>query len=171
MKTIRFSLDEKSIARAIKSLEVYERKLAAKNKTFIRRLTERGIEVFEEKYSETNADEYTDLAHDKPVLVLHGSYPDLTGEISFSGKSLLFIEFGTGIYYNTPVGTSPHPKGGELGMTIGGYRPGSKGRFEWWQIPSGEITNGIRARMPVWNAAQKMAEVAVSVAQEVYGGT
>lgn len=35
------------------------------------------------------------------------------------GQDAIFIEFGTGVYHNG-LG-SPHPKGEELGMTIGSY--------------------------------------------------
>ena len=35
------------------------------------------------------------------------------------GDEVTFIEFGAGVYYNGAVGTSPHPKAGNL--TIGSY--------------------------------------------------
>lgn len=41
-----------------------------------------------------------------------------------AGEDAVWVEFGAGVYHNGSAGSSPHPKGSELGFTIGGYGKG-----------------------------------------------
>lgn len=75
------------------------------------------------------------------------------GHVEWTGYQVTFIEFGTGIHFNGNVGSSPHPNGSKLGMTIGSYGH-HLGRFKHWYYDNpiyGEIrTQGIKARMPLY---------------------
>jgi hypothetical protein len=80
------------------------------------------------------------------------------------------VEFGAGVYHNGSVGSSPHPKGVELGYTIGSYGKGyGKGRA-WGYYDNGElrITRGTPAKMPMYTATQSIINKAVSIAREVW---
>ena len=48
-----------------------------------------------------------------------------------SGEDAIWIEFGSGVYYNGSPGTSPHPSGAELGFVIGGYGDGNGKKNAW----------------------------------------
>jgi hypothetical protein len=88
------------------------------------------------------------------------------------GEDAVWCEFGAGVYHNGSVGSSPHPKGNELGFTIGSYGKGyGKGQAWGYYDESGEliITRGTPATMPMYNAAQEVMRKAVEIAREVWG--
>lgn len=88
-----------------------------------------------------------------------------------SGPDAVFIEFGAGVYHNGAAGASPHPKGQELGYTIGGYGKGFGQRKAWgYRDGSGNliVTRGTEAMMPMLNAADRCAEIAARIAREVF---
>lgn len=71
------------------------------------------------------------------------------------GESVVWVEFGAGIYHNGAVGQSPHPRGNELGFTIGGYGKGHGKQTSWgYYNADGElvITKGTEAQMPLYRA-------------------
>lgn len=85
------------------------------------------------------------------------------------GKDAVWVEFGAGVYHNGSVGSSPHPKGVELGYTIGSYGKGyGKGRAWGYYDESGvlHITRGTPATMPMYNATKSIIDKAVSIARE-----
>ena len=98
-----------------------------------------------------------------------GNYAQAT--LVCEGSGLLFIEFGAGISYNTPAGTSPHPKGEEFGYTIGSYGQG-KGKNESWVYvaDSGEWVRsyGTEATMPVYKASVEIMQNIRRIAKEVF---
>ena len=73
-----------------------------------------------------------------------------------TGKDVIFIEFGAGVYFNGSVGSSPHPKGYEFGFTIGSYGKGRGGRETWAYYNDGKVqwTHGTKATMPVFKACE-----------------
>lgn len=87
------------------------------------------------------------------------------------GKDAIFIEFGAGVYHNTPVGSSPHPLGGELGFTIGSYGPNGAHRTWGYAGDDGRIylTHGVPASMPLYRAVQSVTRDIVQIAREVFG--
>jgi hypothetical protein len=87
------------------------------------------------------------------------------------GKDAVFMEFGAGVYYNGAAGSSPHPLGAGLGMTIGGYGKGFGKREVWGYIgDDGELhlTHGAPASMPLYRAVQSVARDIVDIAREVF---
>ena len=88
-----------------------------------------------------------------------------------SGEDAVWVEFGAGVYHNGSPGSSPHPHGAELGMTIGGFGKGngkerSLGILRKWRIEavswySGSYADGF-AITTVCNDIQ-------SIAKEVFG--
>lgn len=82
--------------------------------------------------------------------------------VVMKGKNAVFIEFGAGKFYNTPVGTSPHPLGMEKGFSIGSYshKTGKENAFfNKWYLPKGvktqggkNYTHGVKSWMPLHNA-------------------
>lgn len=167
-KTIKMELSHKSIQDTIKQLRAYQKSLTSKNEEFVRRLTELGIPVIDENIALAQGD--SDKSHNTYIKInSFGGYSQAT--LVCEGSGLLFIEFGSGISYNTPAGISPHPKGQEFGYTIGSYGQG-KGKNESWVYysDSGEWVRsyGTEATMPVYKASVKIMQSIRKIAKEVF---
>lgn len=68
----------------------------------------------------------------------------------------VFIEFGAGVHYNGPPGSSPHPSGAKNAFYIGSYGYGY-GKYDVWtfrQDGHTYATHGTPASMPLWHAVQ-----------------
>lgn len=167
-KTIKMELSHKSIQDTIKQLRAYQKSLVSKNEEFVRRLAELGIPVIDENIALAQGD--SDKNHNTYIRINNfGGYSQAT--LVCEGSDLLFIEFGSGIHYNTTIGTSPHPKGQEFGYTIGSYGQG-KGKNDSWTYTSetGEWVRsyGTEATMPVYKASVEIMQSIRKIAKEVF---
>lgn len=172
-KTISFSLSTRSISRAMEELRAYQREVEAKT----RELAKRVAEVLENRIASKFGGVVADMYFNKD-----GEYtdaPDYTIGIDgsgnayvvwTSGQDAIFVEFGTGVYYNGSAGNSPHPKGGELGFTIGSYGKGMGQRKTWGFKRDGVtyLTHGLPAFMPMYKAVQEVADEIERIAMEVF---
>lgn len=87
------------------------------------------------------------------------------------GQDAVFMEFGAGVYFNGPVGSSPNPLGATLGFTIGSYSTYKPDKEIWgYNGPDGELhlTHGTPASMPLYKAVQSVAREIGKIAQEVF---
>ena len=93
-----------------------------------------------------------------------------TSEINRAMKELA-VEFGAGVYHNGSPGSSPHPHGAELGMTIGGFGKGNGKKEVWGFYENGELklSRGTPARMPMALAITTVCNDIQSIAKEVFG--
>lgn len=167
-KIIKCGLSQKSIQDAINQLKSYQGELKSKNELFVRRLAELGIPVIDQNIAMAQGD--SDKNHNTYIKI--NRFDDYVQAILIcEGSGLLFIEFGAGIKYNTPAGTSPHPKGQELGYTIGSYGQG-KGKNDSWTYysESGEWVRsyGTEATMPVYKATVEIIQSIRKIAKEVF---
>lgn len=167
-RTIKMELSHKSIQGAIKQLRAYQKSLVSKNEEFVRRLTELGIPVIDQNIAVAQGD--SDKSHNTYIKI--NSFGDYTqATLVCEGKSLAFIEFGAGIHYNTPAGTSPHPKGQDFGYTIGSYGQGNGKNESWvYYADSGEWVRsyGTEATMPVYKASVEIMQNIRRIAKEVF---
>lgn len=167
-KTIKMELSHKSIQDTIKQLRAYQKSLVSKNEEFVRRLAELGIPVIDENIALAQGD--SDKNHNTYIRINNfGGYSQAT--LVCEGSDLLFIEFGSGIHYNTPAGTSPHPKGQDFGCTIGSYGQGNGKNESWvYYADSGEWVRsyGTEATMPVYKASVKIMQNIRKIAKEVF---
>lgn len=167
-KTIKMELSHKSIQDTIKQLRAYQKTLVSKNEEFVRRLTELGIPVIDQNIAADRGD--SDKSHNTYIKI--NSFGDYTqATLVCEGKSLAFIEFGAGIHYNTPAGTSPHPKGQDFGYTIGSYGQGNGKNESWvYYADSGEWVRsyGTEATMPVYKASVEIMQNIRRIAKEVF---
>lgn len=168
-KTIKMELSHKSIQDTIKQLRAYQKSLVSKNEKFVRRLAELGIPVIDENIALAQGD--SNKSHNTYIKINNFSgYSQAT--LICEGVDLLFIEFGAGIHYNTPAGTSPHPKGQGLGYTIGSYGQGNGKDDSWvYYADSGEWVRsyGTEATMPVYKASVEIMQNIRKIAKEVFG--
>lgn len=88
-----------------------------------------------------------------------------------SGEDAVWVEFGAGVYHNGSPGSSPHPHGAELGMTIGGFGEGNGKKEVWGFYEDGELklTRGTPARMPMALAVTTVCNDIQAIAKEVFG--
>lgn len=88
------------------------------------------------------------------------------------GKEAVFAEFGAGVYYNGPVGSSPHPWGPKNLFYIGTYGKGYGARKVWGYYDEGgdlKLTHGTPASMPLYHATQDVIGKIKEIAQRVFG--
>lgn len=168
MKTINVTLSKDGIAQACKELDEWNKDFQERVKIFTKRLADEGCYIANVTLGTATE------GYDPGSVVIEAS--EVSGNLVYtasyymSGSEAIFVEFGAGVHYNSPKGSSLHPLGKQMGMTIGEYRPGSLGRFDTWRKPDGEITHGTPTYMPMYSSAQELAQKIHSIAKEVFNG-
>jgi hypothetical protein len=171
VKKISFSLSE--IDRAIKELNEYKAWVQAKSKELAKRVGEAIAKEAQAGFDASVVDVRLDgSARRAGVHVSVKNDGNLTLVIA-SGDDVAFVEFGAGVKMNTPVGSSPHPKGAELGYTIGSYGKGMGAREIWGYYAEGAdkglvLTRGTESTKPLYNALVKVAPQVGKIAKEVF---
>lgn len=90
-------------------------------------------------------------------------------KVKADGKSVLFIEFGTGVTYGYG-----HPEAGEFGMGPGTY-PDGKGHWDdpkGWYLPKsagGGHTYGNPPAMPMYESRKAIEQELPRIVKEVFG--
>lgn len=167
-KTIKCSLNSKSIQNAIKQLNDYKRTLVSKNELFVQRLSELGIPVIDQNILLAQGD--SDKSHNTYIKInSFGSFSQAV--LVCEGKDLLFIEFGAGVHYNGNAGSSPHPKGEQFGYTIGSYGKGQGQNDSWiYESETGEWARsyGTEATMPMYQASVRIMQNIRKIAKDVF---
>lgn len=119
MKTIEFNpLSRKSVLHAKREVLRYRKDLEQKFEKFVNELKNTGFDILNAKISAIPPVYRGDII---PHVELGGSQGKYTIKLIISGSDVAFVEFGTGITFNGSAGSSPHPKGAEMGMLIGEY--------------------------------------------------
>ena len=164
-----YPLSVDGINRLVNDLENY---LLIKAERLLQELADRGIATADERIENTDGDSNKNVV----VRVSDVSYVgnNVVMTITAEGEDILFIEFGAGVFYNGGVvGKSPHPWGEEMGYVIGKYPKGRKGyslgRFMSWTTPSGKISMGTKASMPMLGAMETMYRDVDDACKKVFG--
>lgn len=171
-RKITITLDPSSIKDAIKQLDDYKAWVERKTALLVERI---GQEVAAESRSGFASALVDDLlkggGHSADVTVTTEDRGNITVVIA-SGEDAVWAEFGSGVYHNTPAGTSPHPNGAELGFTIGSYGKGMGTREVWGFYKDGELklTHGTSAQMPMYRAVKAVCDRIGVIAAEIFGG-
>lgn len=168
-----YPLSVDGIGDLVNDLEEYKRWLLSKTEQLLNELSSRGIKTASERVrsaqgdSDKNVTFVSDISYSGNNVVL---------TITAEGEDILFIEFGAGIHYNggkSMLGRSPHPWGDEKGYAIGKYPKGRKGyslgRFNAWVTPTGEISQGTKASMPMLGAMETMYKDIDEACKKVFG--
>ena len=162
MKKITIQLSEESIKAAIKELDKYKRDINKKVQRLIELMVQHG-----EDYA---INEVGHVDTGETLSSIHG-YRDGNKGVVVAGGNAIWLEFGTGIRHNGPAGGSQHPKGTELGMTIGEYGKGQGANpGGWWYYDGDKVrhTYGIEANLFMWKTARELERVAPELAREVF---
>ena len=166
MITIKFRNLNKIINRVERLGKLFDKKTVK----FLDELSKIGINTADVTFSTAQYDGTNDVeVDDKPHWV-----SDTKLYVSAHGKSITFIEFGSGVFY-----PKRHPKDLELGFIRGEFglkkgshppwvyvgEPGSKGR----ELGRGRVlTYGNPPAMAMYQAAQDMRDSIEKIAKEVY---
>ena len=169
-KVIKIGLNTKDINRAIKELEKYKQDTLNKVEMFRKRLADELADLAQSGFNSAMMDDLTSGGSRKPEVTVDVTDNGNVSVVIANGEDAIWCEFGAGVYHNGSVGSSPHPKGVELGYTIGSYGKGyGKGRA-WGYYEDGvlKITRGTPASMPMYNAMKEVIVKAESIAREVW---
>lgn len=172
-KVIRISLSEKDIERAIKELEQYKRDIIRKTELLRKKVAEQIETLAQNGFNGAIVDDLTEDsggARRAEVQVSIDERENVSVVIA-AGEDAVWVEFGAGVYHNGSAGSSPHPEGSKLGLTIGGYGKGMGKRQIWGFYEDGELrlTHGTPAVMPMYNALKSVCDEIADIAKEVWG--
>lgn len=174
---IKISLGK--ISQAIKQVEDYKKALADKEREFLKRLAEIGVEEATARFTTAQYDGTNDVQVDAPIWL-----DDNKIAVRASGNAVTFIEFGTGYFYNSEG--DEHPAASKYGFTVGGYGQG-RGKGDFWYYKGEPGTNGETPKSPsmaakglvfthgnpqnrcMWEASKKIREEILNIAREVFG--
>lgn len=172
-KVIQIGLSEQEVDRAIRELAEYKRDFLRKVDILRERIAER---IANEAQTGFNGAVVDDLVNggEKLANVNVSIGSSVGGSITVviaNGEDAVWVEFGTGVYHNSTAGSSPHPRGAELGFTIGGYGKGLGKRQTWGYYEDGKLklTRGTPARMPMERAFLSVCNEIPGIAREVFG--
>lgn len=151
------------------ALERYKRYLNERLRIFAEALAEYGVGISRVRFGRAQYDGVNDVqVHD----------PEWQGDIlrvRAVGRTVLFIEFGTGVHYES----ESHPQAGEFGFVRGGYGH-HRGRNDSWRYrgepgTNGEDmgngivkTHGNPANRCMYETAEEMRNHIAKIAKEVF---
>jgi hypothetical protein len=170
-KVIRFGLSESGINKAIHQLETYKRTFSQNATTFAERIGEYLRDEIQTGFNGAIVDDLVSESPRQAQVQVSTSRRGDTVVVVADGEDAIWVEFGAGVYHNGSKGTSPHPKGNELGFTIGTYGYGYGARKVWGYYDEGELklTKGTPATMPMMKAVINLSENITQIAREVFG--
>ena len=175
-KILKSDLSIQGINRLCQELEKYRDSLTYKARLLAEKLAEIGIKVAEAKIGESPLGKYvtikTDITEEQAVcraiLIATGETFEHEGYAPFN--SLLAIEFGAGIRYNS----EENPKAPDLGFGVGTF-PDQTHAFDkngWWfwseEKQAWIHSYGVKATMPMYQASMEIQQNIVKVAKEVF---
>lgn len=171
-KVISFRLSARDINTAIKELEQYKQEIIRKTDLLRERVADRLAELSESGFADAVVDDLFEKSGGQrtaQVDVNVEQRENVTLVIA-KGEDAVWVEFGAGVYHNGSAGSSPHPKGSELGFTIGGYGKGMGKKDVWGFYEGGELrlTHGAPATMPMYNAVKTVCDEVAEIAREVF---
>lgn len=165
-------LSEQGIEQAIKEVAKYKEDFEKKCNELCRRLAEKIQDEAQRGFAGAIVDDLTAKSGGAKMasVVMSTSEQDGVFTVTAMGEDAVWVEFGSGVYHNGSVGSSPNPYGLDLGFTIGGF--GTNGKKEYWGFyDNGElkITRGTPASMPMYKAVQSAIQDIDKLAKEVFG--
>lgn len=168
---ISISLSETSIDKALSDLGEYKADFIRKTEILKERIASELAHEAETGFNGAVLEDFTDGSQ---VMGNVDVSVDTRGDITVvvaNGEDVVWIEFGAGVYHNGSPWTSPHPKGTELGLTIGSYGKGYGKKKAWGYFDGTElkVTHGTPASMPMAKAVTKICNDIVTIAREVFG--
>lgn len=170
-RKITVELTESGIDKAIKELEEYKKDIKRKTSLLQDRIAKRIEEEADKGFASAVVDDLVRGGYQKPDVTVNYTTQGDISVIVAQGEDAVWVEFGAGVYHNGNLGSSPHPRGSELGMTIGGYGQG-KGKQKSWGFKDADgtlhVTRGTPAQMPLEKAVLSVLDELPQMAKEVF---
>ena len=168
--TFQCDLSPESIRKAASDLRQYRQELPRKLEELRRLVAERIAADARGGFATAIVDDLLQGGSRNANVEVMVDEAGTTSLVIAVGEDAIWCEFGAGVYHNGSVGSSPHPKGAELGFTIGTYGEGKGARQTWGFYDGGELklTHGTPASMPMYNAMQRVCDEIARIAQEVF---
>ena len=169
-KKIKLSLNSKDIQQARRELERIREQLPERTNLLVYKVAKRIEEYARQGFADAIVSDALRGGAKRANVTVTTQSDGTVCTVIADGKDAVFVEFGAGVYHNGATGSSPHPDGKRLGMLIGSYGEGRGKRNVWGYYDGGELilTHGAPAKMPLYNAAQRVAEELQSIAKEVF---
>jgi hypothetical protein len=170
-KHIKIGLSTKGINRAIREINKYKTELQSKTEECRKRIAEALKQEIERNFNSAVVDDTIRGGTRQADVVVKVDDRGTMTVIVAEGEDAVFCEFGAGVYHNGSVGSSPHPYGNELGLTIGSYGKGKGKQQAWGYYDENHelvITRGTPASMPMYHAIQTITVISIEIAREVF---
>ena len=170
MKKITFTLDSHSVQQAIDEVRKYQRELTSKTEQLRQRIGMVIAWSASQGFSTSLVDDVLNGEKRFANVDVSVNEEGDTTVVIASGNDAVFVEFGAGVYNNGAVGSSPHPKGAELGFTIGSYGKGNGRKEVWGYYGQGglTLTHGTPASMPMYRGMREACDQIAEIAREVF---
>lgn len=174
MKTIKVSLTTESLLDAAKQIDRYCIRLDEKNKEFVKRLGEIGLNVVNTTMQSVPPVDRGEYTAEVVEPVIDGDH--MSGiALNLYGDQIMFIEFSSGVTFGQT--SFPNlPDGNSYGDGMGtGTFPGQKYAYSpigWWykdRWGQRQHTYGLRASMPMYKADVEIVQSIRRIAKEVFG--
>lgn len=171
-KKITIGLSEQDIDRALRELAQYKADFTQKVELLREKVAERLAVEAQSGFTGAVVDDLIKRRQKfADVKVSVDNRANLSVVVA-NGEDAVWVEFGAGVYHNSSPGSSPHPKGAELGFTIGSFGKGNGKKEAWgYYDEDGELklTRGTPATMPMYRAVQTVCNDIQNIAREVFG--
>lgn len=163
MKIVIDPFDIESIRKAERLVKQYKREFKTKEKEFVRRLAEIGVQIASTGFATAEYDGVNDVT-------VHLEQTSAGAKVVAAGETVGFIEFGTGVKYpewdNSGMAYTP-PKHGTYGKGQGANSYG------WWfkqsEGSAARHTYGNPPAEAMRTARDVMIEQVIEIAREVWG--
>ena len=167
---ISFGLSAREIDKAIKELEQYKQELIRKTSLLRERVAERIASLAQSGFAGAVVDDLLKGGGKTAQVGVSVSNQENISMVIADGEDAVWVEFGAGVFHNGSAGASPHPKGSEMGFTIGGYGKGMGKKEVWGYYEDGELrlTHGTPSVMPMYNAMKTVCDEIADIAREVF---
>ena len=165
------ALSQDSISKAIARIDKIQLQIIEKNGKLVKKLAKTGIEEAGAHLNTFKGDSEPPTLESTTPHVKVDSSGNMYADITIRGEDVAFVEFGAGIRYNTEAGTSPHPKGVELGYTIGSYGHGHGAERQWTYVDENGIevvSYGTEAAMPLAHAKMRVEQTYADIAASTF---
>lgn len=169
-KVIKVGLSDSEIEKAIRELQQYKQDIIQKTNLLREKIAKRIEDTSRSGFGKAVVDDLLKGGQRKANVSVSLTNKGDVSIVIADGEDAIWAEFGAGVYHNGSAGTSPHPKGAELGFTIGDYGKG-QGKKQVWGFYDGDelqLTHGAPATMPMYNAVKTVCEEIVKIAREVF---
>lgn len=152
--------DAQSVRAACQKAKDFDQRFRRNQEAFVCRLAQAGLEVARVRFEAALADYDGDRTPPELTVEVEGN----TARLVASGRTVAFLEFGTGV---------SHPEHSTGLFRHGTYGKGMGRRRQWGYYDEGErltLTTGNDPAEAMTGAVQEMAARAAEIAREVFDG-